>query len=82
MNSKKCPKCGEKMFYDSEAGPIVGGLIMMKVGKDGIVRPTEGAHPVGDWVCIKCNSNSFIADIKDFEKTIKKHKKKFKKVKK
>jgi len=52
---KKCPKCGSKdMFYDSSAGPIVGGFIVNVVRRDGTVGPSRGAHHTGAWICNNC----------------------------
>ena len=42
------------MYYNPQAGPIVGGLIMMKSDKNGYIHPTEGAHHTGGWICLDC----------------------------
>jgi hypothetical protein len=52
---KKCPDCGKEMYFDADAGPIVGGFVMMGI---------PNAHPVGAWICLnpKCPFKEKVKD--------------------
>jgi len=48
----KCPTCGSKyMYYDSSAGPIVGGIAW---GNN-----IPNAHPIGAWICLDCQEKQY-----------------------
>jgi len=50
-NPRTCKVCGSKyMYFDSMAGPIVGGV--------GTWKHPPNAHNVGSWVCLDCQIKS------------------------
>ena len=49
---KRCPVCNSKyLYYDSSAGPIVGGV--------GTWKHPPNAHPIGAWICLDCAERSY-----------------------
>jgi len=50
---RKCPKCGGDAYCDQTV--TVGGLIEQKVGEDGCIHQTDGAHgKCVRWECEEC----------------------------
>lgn len=55
---KKCPRCGKKtLFYNADAGPIVGGI--------GTWKHPPNAHPIGMWECMNCDFTSYKLEYED-----------------
>lgn len=47
-NPRRCKTCNSKyMYFDSMAGPIVGGVFWGNKHPD--------AHPTGAWICLDCS---------------------------
>ena len=55
FRGKICPYClSRKTYFDPGAGPIAGGLIVPHATKSGRIVHSGGAHPVGEYKCMKC----------------------------